>query len=472
MFAILNKIWRIGVRENYPEYLNNKIRLTNIISFSLVFLIAIPFVFISNALYPDHFMLAAVPLSGIIVCIIALFLNYIGTNVAARLSICLISVILLTVYHAAIVTEGNMPIASSFMLQLSLSFIPFVIFDPKEWQYLMLCGTFNITSFLAFDRVNAALELPVSDEIFRMGVLGTFDMIVAVIIAYIIIYTLVHFNLLARVKNNRLLKVLDEGKKNLEQSEQKLTENIRKLKEAQEEETKRNWINEGLAKFGEILRDKSDNLDALSLNIISELTNYMDCDQAGMYIIEGEGDEKFLELKIGYAFNKEKYEKKRIALNGEKSKLSDSVREKSSILLKEKQENYLNISSGLGGAAPNTILITPIMLNDEIYGVIELGSFADIEPYKIVFLERLTENIASTISSVRVNETTKKLLHESQVLTEQMRSQEEEMRQNMEELLATQEEMERKNTEMETLIKKGKAREAELDKKIKALESR
>jgi PAS domain S-box-containing protein len=64
-------------------------------------------------------------------------------------------------------------------------------------------------------------------------------------------------------------------------------------------------------------------------------------------------------------------------------------------------------------------------------------------------VKKIAETLASTISTVKVNAKTQRLLEESQELTEQMRAQEEEMRQNMEELQATQEEMERGQSEAE-----------------------
>jgi len=224
------------------------------------------------------------------------------------------------------------------------------------------------------------------------------------------------------------------------------------------EDMKRNWTTEGLATFGDLLRNNADNIERLSDAIISELVKKLGANQGGLFIITKDDDEseEYLRMEACYAWDKKKYLEQKVykgdGLTGQ------AWQEQATIYLTEVPDNYVTITSGLGKANPRSILIVPLKVNDEVFGVVEIASLDELEPYKIEFVERVAESIASTISAVKRSAQTAKLLEESRMLTEQLKAQEEEMMQSMEELQATQEEMERSQIiaiEKDTIINSG-----------------
>ena len=240
------------------------------------------------------------------------------------------------------------------------------------------------------------------------------------------------------------------------------------LKKAAEEETRRkeedeqrNWAAQGVAKFSDILRKNTDELDELSYNIISNLVKYTNSNQGGIYIVnDNDKNNLFIEMKASYAYDRRKFITKKIEIG--EGLVGRCYQEKEKIYLTDIPHDYMKITSGLGEESPRALLIVPLIYNDVIYGLVEIASFNEFPAHVIEFIERIGESIAATISSSKAQIQTALLLEQSQQQAEEMSSQEEEMRQNMEELRATQEQSARREEELQQEV-------IELRKRLKEL---
>jgi PAS domain-containing protein len=161
-------------------------------------------------------------------------------------------------------------------------------------------------------------------------------------------------------------------------------------------------------------------------------------------------EERVLNLVSTYAYDRKKHLEKQIKLG--EGLVGTCAIEGESIYITDIPDNYINITSGLGGSNPKSLLLVPLKTDDELTGVIEIASFNELEKYQIDFVEKIAKTIAVSIITVKINERTAYLLEQTRQQAEEMQAQEEEMRQNLEELQATQEEADRKAKEMESFI--------------------
>jgi PAS domain S-box-containing protein len=94
----------------------------------------------------------------------------------------------------------------------------------------------------------------------------------------------------------------------------------------------------------------------------------------------------------------------------------------------------------------------PLITNEEVYGVLEFAGFKKFDPSQVKFVQELSLILARTIFNIKVNERTRKLLAESQEMSNELKEKQEVLRQNAEEMQATQEELQRSNQKLEEQI--------------------
>lgn len=220
------------------------------------------------------------------------------------------------------------------------------------------------------------------------------------------------------------------------------------MKKIKEDESQRTWVNQGLAKFSDILRSKKE-IKEYSYNIISNLVKYMGANQGGLFV-EYQGESRYMELAACYAYERRKYQE--VQIQEGQGILGQCMLERDMIFMTDVPSDYVRITSGLGEATPRSIVVVPLIENEIFYGAIEMASFNVFKPFQLEFLKKVCENIASEIASIKNVQHTQELLNESHQLTQELQSREEEMRQNMEELKSTQQEMASKQTELTGIL--------------------
>ena len=233
-----------------------------------------------------------------------------------------------------------------------------------------------------------------------------------------------------------------------------MRDELKKAKAAEKqqaaEQEKEAWTANGIAIFNDLLRQETSNLEAMSRTFISKLTDYIGVVQGGVFIINNDDPEHVkYELKGAVAYNRVKHNEKEFEVGI--GLVGQCAYEKAPIYLNEIPDNYMEITSGLGEANPKYVLLMPAIMNDTVYAVIELASFTKIEDYKVNFLTKISDALSSTISMVKINASTAKLLEESKDKADMLAEQSEVLKQSYEELRATQEDLARKEAMLREL---------------------
>lgn len=242
-----------------------------------------------------------------------------------------------------------------------------------------------------------------------------------------------------------------ESKLDVFEQHSEMGEAFRKMQEGLKQiaikDQERKWVNEGLTEFNNILRE-SKAIQTLADNVVTSLVRYLEANQGAIFILNDQQfDTAQMELVSVYAFDRKRFIERRI--HPGQGLAGQSWQEKDAIYLQEVPEEYTLINSGLGSSTPRSILVIPMIVNeDDVVGIIELASFKAFKDYEIEFVKKLAENVGANVTTLKNNEESQHLLNEAQQTAQKLKRQEEESAQSLQELVSTQEEMKKNQMEL------------------------
>jgi PAS domain S-box-containing protein len=217
------------------------------------------------------------------------------------------------------------------------------------------------------------------------------------------------------------------------------------------EDKKINWISEGAAQLGEVLRSERDDVGELSFLILQKLVTYMNMEMGSLFVSsDSDPEHPTLDLSASYAYDRRKY--KSMSLEWGEDLPGTCALEKERIFITDVPPDYFDVASGLGSSLPNCILLVPLKVAGRVVGVIELATVRLLRPFEIDFVESLSERIASSLMAVRNSEHTSRLLEQSQAQAETLKEQDSAMRESMKKLEQAQQESSTKESEITGIL--------------------
>ncbi|NJM94908.1 MAG: GAF domain-containing protein, partial [Cytophagales bacterium] len=303
---------------------------------------------------------------------------------------------------------------------------------------------------------NEWLDIAYDNTVAKTGFVGQVAILAGIATALGLVLVMVIENGRSHVETDLALNEAQQKQEEAERAQRELQSKIEELHKAQDQEKIRKWMTDGITGVNNIIRTGKD-MRQMCDELMAFIIRYLKANQGGIFVAEEDMEGKTqLSLYAAYAYDRKKY-MERILAPGQ-GLVGQTYREKQYLYLSKMPDGYITLRSGLGDAAPDKLLLVPLLNDGQVEGVMEIASFHDIKPHEIKLLEEMGSIMAASFKNTKINQRTQELLDRANEQAAQLKAQEEMMRQGMEELSATQEENARKERLYQDQIKELKER--------------
>jgi hypothetical protein len=222
---------------------------------------------------------------------------------------------------------------------------------------------------------------------------------------------------------------LAESAQQLDQANQELNERTRVLETFNQALENQIWRTTGQIQLDDVLRSQLGRAQ-LAERVIGQLCKYLDAQVGALFLLE----DGVLRLwgRFAYPSNSSLPE---TYMPG-RGLVGQAAIEKQMILVDDLVDDNFKVTSALGEALPRGLAAIPFLFQEQVIGVVEMGTLHGFSPRDIFFLNSVMPSIAVTFQTALANERINELLEETRKQADVLQAQEEELRAANEELLA------------------------------------
>ncbi|MER7653606.1 MULTISPECIES: HAMP domain-containing protein [Streptomyces] len=203
----------------------------------------------------------------------------------------------------------------------------------------------------------------------------------------------------------------------------------------------KDWLESNLARLAALMQGHRDLMEVADL-ILRELTPLVNAQYGAFFLADTDREDLQLAFIAGYGSSQDATLDTPGSLDH--GLVRQAALEKKRILVEDAPPDYIKINSGLGEAKPATLVIIPVLFEDQTLGVIELASFSRFSDVHLAFFDQFVNTIGVAINTIVANSRTESLLGESQRLARQLQERTGELQRRQAELQRSNEELEEK----------------------------
>jgi len=236
------------------------------------------------------------------------------------------------------------------------------------------------------------------------------------------------------------------------------------LKTRTEEDRRQEQLKNQLSELNALMRGDM-SIEQLGTNLLAYVVPGLEAQVGAFYTYDA--DAETLRLSSAYAMQRRKQLANEFRLG--ESLVGQSALEKKTIILEQVPEEYMLVGSGTGNAAPRNVVVLPIIHDDELKGVLEVGAFQPFSEADTAFLEQGAALIGVALHSAQNRLRLAGMLEQTQQQARALEAQKEEMAQVNQDLEEQAMELSASESRLQQQQEELKAINEELESQTQAL---